>query len=78
MPAAVARRRRTKGDHLLQTGATYTLHNHRDGTSHRCRSSNPNTEINALTAYGASIPTVGLRVRSATARYHWVMVVTGP
>jgi hypothetical protein len=57
----------------------YELRMRKQGTGYTCRAAEPPTVATGTLAFSPASPEVGLRVRSgASARYHWVMIVTSP
>jgi hypothetical protein len=50
----------------------------RDGTSYACSVTSPNAHLAGAAAFAPASPRIGLRVRGAVARWHWVMIVTSP
>jgi hypothetical protein len=62
--------------HTFDPGDRFELRVDQAGTTLDCRATNPDTEVNGTSSYAPNEPEIGLRVRSATARYHWVMVIT--
>lgn len=63
-------------DHALAPGATYELRLARAGASHTCSATNPTRNINGTSVVTPANPELGVRVRSGSARYHWIMVIT--
>jgi len=60
-------------DGTFDVGTTVTLTNRRDGTTYEC--SNGITAVPGITAYTTATPSIGLRAKSASARFAWVLVV---
>lgn len=50
----------------------------RDGTSYACSVASPMAHVAGAAAFAPALPRIGLRVRGAVARWHWVMLVTSP
>ncbi len=50
----------------------------RDGTSYACSVASPMAHVMGAAAFAPALPRIGLRVRGAVARWHWVMLVTSP
>ncbi len=50
----------------------------RDGTSYTCSVTSPMAHVTGPAAFAPALPRIGLRVRGAVARWHWVMLVTSP
>jgi hypothetical protein len=50
----------------------------RSGTDYDCRVTNADAQLAGNASFTAASPEVGMRVESATARFHWVLVVTTP
>lgn len=50
----------------------------RDVTSYTCSVASPAAHVTGAAAFAPAAPRIGLRVRGAVARWHWVMVVTSP
>ena len=69
-----------QADHELKVGTTTILRLTREanGVQHRCSASAPSATLGASTSFMPPDPQLGLRVRSGTARYHWIMVLTRP
>jgi hypothetical protein len=49
------------------------LTNRRDGTAYEC--GDGTTAVAGITAYTTATPSIGLRARSASGRFAWVLVV---
>jgi hypothetical protein len=64
--------------HGFAIGETYAMIETRSGTDYNCRVTNADAELVGSAPLTASSPEVGLRIESATARFHWVLVVTTP
>ncbi len=64
--------------HALTPGDAIELRLRRSGTSYACRATGPTLEIAGTAAFSPASPRIGLRVRGAAARFHWVMLVTSP
>jgi len=64
----------------MTPGATYTLHQRRDGTSYTCNAARgPATQMVSGTNGLNNTPvSVGLRISGASAQYQWFMVVKSP
>jgi hypothetical protein len=60
-------------DGTYDVGTTATLTNRRDGTAYEC--SEGTTAVTGTTAYTTATPSIGLRAKSASARFAWVLVV---
>jgi hypothetical protein len=63
------------GAHPLDIGEVYELYFERDGDDMSCFSGNPDLEVQGASTFAPANPEVGLRVRSATSSYRWVMIV---
>jgi hypothetical protein len=64
--------------YAIQPGAAKELRFDRDGTSYTCNVTSPSASVAGTAALAPASPRVGLRVRGAVARWHWVMLVTSP
>ncbi len=64
--------------HAFDTGGRYELFVERDGTDLSCDATNPDVSTIGMTTFSPSMPELGLRIRSVTARYHWAMVIRSP
>jgi hypothetical protein len=64
--------------HAFTPGLRALVRIHRDGTKFDCYASNPAAMITGTSAFAPASPEIELRVRSASAHYHWVMVTTSP
>lgn len=62
--------------HAFASGGTYVLELQRDGTSYTCGSTNPDLQITGADQLSAAVHNIGLRVKGASARFQWVMVLT--
>jgi hypothetical protein len=66
-----------EGDHELRVGTNTILRLTREVSGqHRCSANQPSATITATSAFDPPNEQIGLRVRSGTARYHWIMVLT--
>jgi hypothetical protein len=64
--------------HPLATGAEVELRLRRSGETYSCRSTSPLLEIAGSAMFAPASPRIGLRVRGASALFHWVMIITSP
>lgn len=64
------------GAHTFDPSTTYELYLEHDDGFLSCDASNPDLGTEAATTFAPANPELGLRVRSASARYHWVMVLS--
>lgn len=64
--------------HAFAPGTALELRLRRNGTSYGCRTTNPTTDVSGIASFSPASPRIGLRVRGAVARFHWVMIVTSP
>jgi Thrombospondin type 3 repeat len=60
-------------DSTFDPGTTVMLTNRRDGTTYQC--SDGTATVPGMTAYTTQTPSIGLRARSVSARFAWVLVV---
>jgi hypothetical protein len=65
-------------DHSIVPGTRSTLTLHRTGTSYTCAATMPGATATGASSLSVPSPQIGLRMRSGTGRYHWVMVITSP
>ncbi len=61
-------------DGTYDVGTMATLTSRRDGTTYDC-SEGTTTAVSGMTGYTATTPSIGLRAKSASARFAWVLVV---
>jgi hypothetical protein len=64
--------------HAFSTGTEKELALRRNGTSYSCRVTGPALQLTGAAAFSPAQPRIGVRVRGAAARFHWVMLVTSP
>ena len=64
--------------HAFALDTPLELRLRRNGTSYACRVTSPTAEVAGAAAFSPASPRIGIRVRGATARFDWVMVVTSP
>ncbi|NVB85796.1 MAG: hypothetical protein HOV81_45960 [Kofleriaceae bacterium] len=64
--------------HAFGAGSQVEMRMRRTGTSYACHVTNPSLELVSTVAFSPASPRIGLRVRGAAARFHWVMIVTSP
>ena len=64
--------------HAISTGMETELRLQRTGTSYACHVTSPALDLDGVAAFAPASPRIGVRVRGAAARFHWVMVVTSP
>jgi hypothetical protein len=64
--------------YALELGAPKELRFDRNGSSYACNVANPAATVSGTATFAPSSPRIGLRVRGAVARWHWVMLVTSP
>jgi hypothetical protein len=64
--------------HPVMEGSEIELRLRRTGTQYNCRTTSPVLELAGTVAFSPQAPRIGVRVRGATATFHWVMVVTSP
>jgi hypothetical protein len=64
--------------HPLVVGAEIELRLRRSGDNYLCRSTSPVLEIAGSAVFAPPAARIGLRVRGASATFHWVMIVTSP
>lgn len=62
--------------HAFVSGGTYILELERDGTDYTCGASPPALQIAGTDSLAPATHDVGLRVKGASARFAWVMVLT--
>ena len=62
--------------HALIAGQTYVLELQRDGTDYTCGASNPALQIAGTDLLAPATHDIGLRMKGASARVQWVMVLT--
>lgn len=68
-----------EGDHPLAVGTTSILRLTREASGqHRCSASAPLVSLAGTSTFAPANGQLGLRVRSGTAHYHWIMVLTRP
>ncbi|HEY5935348.1 MAG TPA: hypothetical protein VIU61_11950 [Kofleriaceae bacterium] len=68
-----------EGDHELKVGTDTILRLTRETSGqHRCSASSPVVSIAGTSAFDPPGQQIGLRMRSGTARYHWIMMLTRP
>jgi hypothetical protein len=68
----------TSMDHAFAVATRYQLHVRRNMTNYLCNANSPTLQITASSSFAPTTPEVGIRVRTGTARYHWVMATTSP
>lgn len=64
--------------HAFSNGTETELRLRRNGTSYTCRATEPALELAGNASFSPASPRIGLRVRGAAARFHWIMIVTSP
>lgn len=64
--------------HALTVGSEVELRMRRTGDTYNCRSTSPVLEIAGSAAFAPPGGRIGLRVRGASAMFHWVMIVASP
>ena len=64
--------------HPLTVGAELELRLRRTGDNYNCRSTSPVLEIAGSAPFAPPGARIGLRVRGASAMFHWVMIVSSP
>ncbi len=64
--------------HAFATGTEIELRLRRDGTSYECYASGPPQQVAGTATFLPALPRIGLRVRGAEARFHWVMITKSP
>jgi thrombospondin type 3 repeat protein len=62
--------------HAFASGGTFVLELQRDGTDYTCSASNPQLQITGADQLSTANHDLGLRVKGASARFEWVMVLT--
>jgi hypothetical protein len=62
--------------HAFAAGGTFVLEVQREGTRYTCSATNPNLQIAGDDQLSPGTHNVGLRVKGASARFAWVMVLT--
>ena len=68
-----------EGDHELKVGTNSILRLTRETSGqHRCSASSPVVSVVGTSPFNPPGQQIGLRTRSGTARYHWIMVLTRP
>jgi hypothetical protein len=65
-------------DHPIAVGTRSMLTLQHTGTSYTCTATLPVATATGAPVITAPTPQIGLRMRSGTARYAWVMVITSP
>lgn len=60
-------------DSTFDVGTMVTVTNRRDGTAYEC--SDGTTTVTGTTTYTTATPSIGLRTKSVSARFAWVLVV---
>lgn len=66
----------TASPHAFGAGQMFTLQLDRDGTDYACSASNPQLQITGADPLSIADHNLGLRVKGASARFQWVMVLT--
>jgi hypothetical protein len=64
--------------HAFGNGSQVEMRLRRTGTSYACHVTNPSLELVSTVAFSPASPRIGLRVRGAAAKFHWVMIITSP
>jgi hypothetical protein len=64
--------------HTVTAGAEIDLRLRRTDDAYSCRATSPVLELAGTAAFAPAGARIGVRVRGATAIFHWVMVVTSP
>jgi hypothetical protein len=64
--------------HPVVVDQSYLLVSARDGITYSCYASDPDTELVDDATYAPASPRIGVRVRNASARFHWAIVLTRP
>lgn len=64
--------------HPAAVGSELDLRLRRNGTTYNCRATSPALELAGSVTFAPNNPRVGIRVRGATAVFHWVMVIASP
>lgn len=64
--------------HVVATNAEIDLRLRRTADTYNCRATNPVLELAGAATFAPGNPRIGVRVRGASAMFHWVMVVTSP
>ena len=64
--------------HPVTLGSEIELRLRRDGTTYACHATSPALEITGSDTFSPASPQIGLRLRNANGRAHWVMIVTSP
>jgi len=64
--------------HAFEVGGELDLRLRRTGNLYNCRATNPVLELAGTADHAPGQPRIGLRVRGATASFHWLMIVTSP
>jgi hypothetical protein len=64
--------------HVVMQNAELDLRLRRTNDTYNCRATNPVLELAGTVMFAPAGARIGVRVRGATAMFHWVMVVTSP
>jgi hypothetical protein len=64
--------------HALVAGKAVELRLRRNTNAYDCHATDPVLQVGASSLFAPATSRIGLRVRAAIARYHWIMVVTSP
>lgn len=64
--------------HAFANGTETELRLRRTGTSYTCSATAPALSLAGNASFSPASPRIGLRVRGAAARFHWLMIVTSP
>ena len=64
--------------HPLAVASEIELRLRRSGENYNCRTTSPVLEIAGSAAFSPPSARIGLRVRGASAMFHWVMIVGSP
>ena len=64
--------------HAFALSTRYQLHVRRDLTAYKCNATSPTLQITGSSTFAPAAAEVGIRLRTGTARYHWVMVTSSP
>ncbi|MBV8758872.1 MAG: thrombospondin type 3 repeat-containing protein [Deltaproteobacteria bacterium] len=64
--------------YAFAAGDEKQLHFDRVGTTYVCSVASPAAGVHGTAAFAPASPRIGLRVHGASARWHWVMIVTSP
>jgi hypothetical protein len=64
--------------HVFEVGSEIDLRLRRTGNLYNCRATSPVLELAGTAEHAPTRPQIGLRVRGASASFHWVMIVESP